>query len=357
MTDLSVIERTASAIRPADEQARRAAAAEMAAKVKPPGSLGAVEDLAVRLAGIRGTAALGPATPAVVVCAADHGVTAEGISPYPGEVTGLMLRTFASGGAAISVLSRQAGARLVVADLGVRSAPAPAPGEADVLDLRVRAGTGNSAVEPAMTIAECHRAVRHGIDLADRLAADGIDLVALGEMGIGNTTTASALTAALLGRSPEEVTGAGTGLDADGVRRKAAVVGRVLERHREATQPLDVLAAMGGLEVAGLVGVVLGCAAARVPVVLDGFITTAAALVACRVAPDCRDALVAGHRSAEPAHTLQLAALDLDPLLDLGLRLGEGSGAALALPLVQAALALLADMATFASLGLAADGA
>jgi nicotinate-nucleotide--dimethylbenzimidazole phosphoribosyltransferase len=266
-----------------------------------------------------------------------------------------MLGTFAAGGAAVCVLGRQAGARLVVADLGVLSPPAPAEGAAEVLDLRVRAGTANSAVEPAMSAAEAYRAVRRGIDLAAGLVADGVDLVALGEMGIGNTTTASAVTARLLGVPAASVVGPGTGLDDDGVALKTRVVERVLARHPEARDPLDVLAAMGGLEVAALTGVVLGCAARRVPVVLDGFITTAAALVAARLAPACTDAMVAGHRSREPGHAVQLGALGLDPVLDLDLRLGEGSGATLAVGVVRAAAAVLDEMATFASLGLAEE--
>jgi nicotinate-nucleotide--dimethylbenzimidazole phosphoribosyltransferase len=354
--DLVLVERTVADVRPADPTALAAATREMDRKVKPPGSLGRLEDLAVRLAGIRGLPGPGPVgDPAVVVCAADHGVAAEQVSAYPREVTGLMLRAFASGGAAVGVLARQAGARLVVADLGVLAPPVPEPDAAPVLDLRVRAGTGNSAVEPAMSGAEAARAVRRGIDLASGLVADGVDLVALGEMGIGNTTTASAVTARLLEVPVGSVVGRGTGLDDAGVARKARVVERVLARHPDARDPLAVLAAMGGLEVAALTGVVLGCAARRVPVVLDGFITTAAALAAARLAPACTDALVGGHRSREPGHTVQLEALGLEPVLDLDLRLGEGSGAVLAVGVVRAAAAVLAEMATFADLGLGGE--
>lgn len=350
--DQDVVERTIAAIRPADEAAAKAAAAELDAKVKPLGSLGRLEEIAVRVAGIRETATPGIPTPAIVVCAGDHGVTAEGISAYPPEVTGLMLASFASGGAAVCVLSRRVGARLVVADLGVVAPPLPEPGSAEVLDLRVRSGTANSAVEPAMTVGEAWSAVRRGIDLAHRLADDGIDLIALGEMGIGNTTTASALTAALTGAPAAEVCGPGTGLDAEGVAHKVRVVERILTRHEAAREPIEVLAAMGGLEVAALAGVVLGCAQRRVPVLVDGFITGSAALVAARLAPECIDAMMAGQRSTEPGHTVQLESLGLVPVLDLGMRLGEGSGAAVAIGVVQAALDVLAEMATFDSLGL-----
>jgi nicotinate-nucleotide--dimethylbenzimidazole phosphoribosyltransferase len=268
-----------------------------------------------------------------------------------------MLSSFASGGAAVCVLTRRVGARLVVADLGVVAPPPPAAGAARVLDLRVRPGTANSAVEPAMTVDEAWCAVRRGIDLAHRLADDGIDLVALGEMGIGNTTTASALTAALTGALAADVCGPGTGLDAEGVARKVGVVERILSRHEDAREPIEVLARMGGLEVAALAGVVLGCAQRRVPVLVDGFISSAAALAAVRIAPAAAGYLVAGHRSVEPGHRHVLAALDARPVLELELRLGEGTGAALAMHVVDAAIRILREMATFADAGVSDSGA
>lgn len=381
------IDRTVAAIRPADAAARDAAAAEMGQKLKPPGSLGRLETLAARLAGIRGTADPGTPTPTVVVCAADHGVAADGVSAFPQQVTGLMVDSFAAGGAAVCVLAREQGARLIVADLGVlepRDHPA-------VLDRRVRAGTASSLTGPAMSREEAETAVGHGIGMVEELVADGVDLIALGEMGIGNTTAASALTALLLGLPAAEVVGRGTGLDDEQLAHKVDVVDRIVRLHsglpsdgvHEArsirpaepaaernpsaeqptasvvrapadgpTDPLDALAAVGGLEIAALVGVVLGCAAHRVPVVVDGFITGSAALVAARLAPDSVDAMIAGHRSVEPGHTVQLTALGLDPVLDLELRLGEGSGATLALGVLRSALAILSDMATFESIGL-----
>jgi nicotinate-nucleotide--dimethylbenzimidazole phosphoribosyltransferase len=338
------LEAAIAAIAPADAAAGRAARAAMDRKAKPRGSLGRLEDLACRIASIRATPTPGSLQPALVVAAADHGVAAEGVSAYPQEVTAQMLLTFAGGGAAVCVLARQAGARLVVVDVGVREAvDHPA-----LLDRRVRAGTANIAHQPAMTREQAERALAVGIELAHTLADDGVGLVALGEMGIANTTAASALTAALLGEEPGAVCGRGTGIDDARLGHKIATVRRALARAQVGPgDPVGALASVGGLEIAALTGVALGAAARRVPVLLDGFITAAAALVAVRVCPACGDALVASHRSPEPGHALILAALGLEPLLELGLRLGEGSGAALALPLVASALAVLSDMATF----------
>jgi nicotinate-nucleotide--dimethylbenzimidazole phosphoribosyltransferase len=315
------------------------------AKTKPRGSLGRLEDLAVQVAVACGTAAPGRLRPAIVVAAADHGVAAHGVSAYPQEVTQQMLATFASGGAAICVLAREAGAELVVVDAGVLE-PVDDPA---VRQVRIRAGTADFTAGPAMTRAEALAALEAGTELARDLDAG---IVALGDMGIGNTTSAAALTAALLGLPAEEVCGRGTGVDDEGLRRKVDVVRRALARHR-VDEPLDVLAAVGGLEIAFLVGVAIGAGG---PVVLDGFITAAAALVAVRLAPAVRERLIASHRSPEPGHSLALVDLGLEPLLDLGLRLGEGSGAALALPLVQSALAILSDMATFEQAGVTDAG-
>lgn len=352
-TDEHVVTATIAAIAPADARAHAAARSELDRKVKPIASLGRLEQLAARVASIHGDPAPPPPTPAVVVCAADHGIAAEGVSAYPQSVTAHMLTTFATGGAAVSVLARQVGARLVVVDLGVLEPPRRMTGAAAVLDRRVRAGTGNTTRERAMTAGQAQRAVRTGIDLVRDLHSEGVDLVAVGDMGIANTTTASAVTAVLLGADAEDVCGRGTGIDDDQLAHKVATVRRVLARHGAVgPSPMDVLAAIGGLEIAALTGVIVGCAAHRIPVVLDGFITGAAALVAARLAAHSVDAMIAGHRSTEPGHTLQLADLGLEPLLDLQLRLGEGSGAALTIPLVSAAVAVLSDMATFASAGL-----
>lgn len=347
------IELTAARIPAFDAEAAAAAQRALDGKTKPRGSLGRLEDLACRLAGIRGTERIERLEPAIVVCAADHGIAAEGVSAFPQEVTGQMLRNFAAGGAAVCVLARQAGARLVVADVGVLD-PVDDPA---VLDMRVRSGTANAAEGPAMTDAEMSRAVVSGIELADSLARDGVGVVALGEMGIANTTAASALTAALLRSAPDGLCGRGTGLDDAGLERKRAAVWRALEANCVSPRdPLGAVAGVGGLEIAALVGVVLGCAANRIPVVMDGFITSAAALAAVCVDTRASATLIASHRSPEPGHRLILRALDREPLLDLGLRLGEGSGAALALPIVAAAVAVLSDMASFEEAGVSNAG-
>lgn len=348
VSDRELIDRTAARIAGLDSDAAQAARRMLDGKAKPRGSLGRLEDLACRLAGIRATARIEPLEPAVVVCAADHGIAAEEVSAYPQEVTEQMLRNFAGGGAAVCVLARQTGARLVVVDLGVRRRVRhPA-----IVDRRVRDGTANAAHGPAMTVPEMRRAVASGIELAQELVGDGVGIVALGEMGIANTTAASALTAALLRADPDGLCGRGTGLDDAGVARKRAAVWRALEANCVSPRdPLGAVAGVGGLEIAALAGLVLGCAAARTPVVMDGFITAAAALAAVCVDRRCADTLIASHLSPEPAHRLILRALDREPLLDLGMRLGEGSGAALALPLVAAAVAVLSEMASFEEAG------
>jgi nicotinate-nucleotide--dimethylbenzimidazole phosphoribosyltransferase len=322
-------------IDPADGAAAAAARAELDAKTKPRRSLGRLEELACRLAAIRPE--LG--RPVVVVAAADHGVAAEGVSAYPQEVTRQMLANFAGGGAAVCVLAREAGAALRVVDVGVGRP------------------TGNIAEGPAMSRAAAESLVADGIALARELAAEGAGVVALGEMGIGNSTVASALAAALLAEDPAHVCGRGTGLDDAGVARKVDVVRRALAANAvDRDEPLAVLAALGGHEIAFLVGLALGAAAERMVVLLDGFISSTAALVAAKLAPAARDAMVASHRSPEPGHALVLAALGVEPLLDLGLRLGEGSGAVLALPLLRAAAAIRSDMATFDSAGVTDAG-
>jgi nicotinate-nucleotide--dimethylbenzimidazole phosphoribosyltransferase len=341
-------------VTPFDAEAAERARRMLDGKTKPRGSLGRLEELACRVAGIRGEAPVAALAPAIVVCAADHGVAAEGVSAYPQEVTGQMLRNFAGGGAAVCVLARQARARLVVADVGVRRAVR----DPSILDLRVRAGTANIARGAAMTRAEAERALAAGAGLAERLAGEGVGIVAMGDMGIANTTAASALTAALLGADPGSVCGAGTGLDAAGLERKREVVRRALAAGGAVPEdPLGALAAVGGLEIAALAGLAIGAAANRLPVVMDGFITAAAALAAVRIEVGCVDALIAAHVSPEPGHALVLDELGQEPLLDLGMRLGEGSAAALALPIVAAAIALLSDMASFEEAGVSDAGA
>jgi len=334
----AVLERTLARVGPVDHSARAAAARTLDAKTKPRGSLGRLEEIAQRVAGIRHDAAPGRLRAAVVVAAADHGVAREGVSAYPQEVTRQMLANFDEGGAAVCVLARVAGASLRVIDAGV--------GEP----------TGNIAEGPAMGRAEALRWVEAGVAVADELAADGVGVVAVGEMGIGNTTAAAALCAALLDVEPAATCGKGTGVDEAGLAHKVEVVSRALRVNELSDDPVAVLAALGGFELALLCGLALGAAANHQVVVLDGFITTTAALVAARLAPAAPDSMIAAHLSPEPGHRLALDALGLEPLLDLGLRLGEGSGAALALPLLDASLAILAEMATFESAGVTDAG-
>jgi nicotinate-nucleotide--dimethylbenzimidazole phosphoribosyltransferase len=331
-------------IPPFDAGAARATARRLDRLTKPQGSLGRLEELAIRLAGMTGDPRCRFQHRAVVVMAADHGVTEEAVSAYPPEVTAQMVANFAAGGAGINVLARRANARVVVVDMGVRT-PVRAAG---VLDRRVGAGTRNMVREPAMTLAQAEAAVATGQQLAEQLVAEGCDIVLTGEMGIGNTTAASALTAAFTGRPAREVTGRGTGLDEAAFAHKVEVVERALALHRpDPADAMAVLACLGGFEIAGLAGLMLGAAAQRRPVVLDGFITGAAALAATALAPGVGTYLIASHRSVEPGHTAVLQQLGLEPLLDLGLRLGEGTGAALALQLIDAAVAVRDEMATF----------
>jgi nicotinate-nucleotide--dimethylbenzimidazole phosphoribosyltransferase len=327
------------AIPGADLDAAAAARTALDAKTKPRGSLGRLEELACRIAAIRGTAEPGRLRSVVVVAAGDHGVAAEGVSAYPQDVTRQMLDNFEAGGAAVCVLARLAGAELRVVDAGVGRP------------------TGNIAAGPAMSRDEAVALVDRGIALGTELAAEGIGIVVLGEMGIGNSTVAAALAAALLPAEPASVCGRGTGLDDDGLVRKVAVVERALSANAvDAADPLGVLAALGGRELAFLCGLALDAAAQRLVVVVDGFISAAAAISAARLAPEVVDAMVAAHLSPEPGHQLILDELGLEPILDLDLRLGEGSGAALALPVLGAALAVLSEMATFASAGVTDAG-
>lgn len=337
---------------PQDEALRQRLQHLLDHKTKPLGSLGQLEALALQLGLILGTEAPRLQQPQMVVCAGDHGLAARGVSAYPSDVTWQMVENFLAGGAAVSVLARQHGMALTVVDCGVRhdfgTRPEAAPGAPRLLLRKVGPGTADASEGPAMSAAECERAVRNGREL---LAALPGNVVLLGEMGIGNTSSASLLLAWLTGRPVAECTGRGTGLDDAGVARKVAVLEQVLAHHREVSDPLQALAAFGGFELATLVGVVLQAALERRVVLVDGFITTAAVMVACALAPQARHSCVFAHQSGEQGHALMLAQLQARPLLDLGLRLGEGSGAALAWPLLQSACAVLAEMASFESAG------
>ena len=350
---MSLLEQTCAAVMPADAAAAEAAQRQLDAKTKPRCSLGRLEDLAVRLAGVYRTPRPAPPRKAIVVMAGDHGVAEEGVSAYPAEVTAQMVANFATGGAAINVLARQAGARVVVVDMGTKTQLLPA----GVLDRRLGTGTANFTREAAMSRALAERSLEIGIALAGDLANEGFTLIGLGDMGIGNTTASAAITAALTGVAPARITGRGTGIDDIRHVHKTRVIERALATHRpDGGDPRDVLAKVGGFEIGGLAGVALGAAARGVPVVIDGFITGAAALLAARLCPSLQDYLIAAHRSVEPGHAVILEALRLTPLLDLHMRLGEGTGAALAMHLIDAALLILRDMATFDSAGVTDTG-
>ena len=339
---MTSLETVAGSIEPLDGGALAEAARRQRLLAKPPDSLGRLESLAIKLAGIRG--GIRPVrSPAVVVMAADHGVAVEGVSAYPASVTVEMVRTFLAGGAAINAIAAVVGARVVVVDMGV-SIRVTGPG---LIDRRVAAGTRNLAREPAMSRSQAELAINAGIGLADALVGEGVDLIVPGEMGIANTTSASCIVAVMTGHPPSAVTGRGTGIDETTRKRKVAVIERALARQAlDHTDPVGVLASVGGFEIAGLAGLCLGAAKHRIPVLLDGLISTAAALIAVAVAPLTLSYLLAGHQSVEPGHRIALRALRLRPLLRLELRLGEGSGAALAIPIVRAAAGTLVSMAT-----------
>jgi nicotinate-nucleotide--dimethylbenzimidazole phosphoribosyltransferase len=348
---MDLIAETVAAIAPPDEPARAAAVERLDRMTKPRGSLGRVEDVAVALAGIAGTCP--PPVPepaAVAVFAGDHGVHAQGVTPWPQEVTAQMVANFLAGGAVVNAFAKRLGAEVCIVDVGVAAPPLdPAPG---LVPRRIADGTGDLSTGPALSRDQARAAVEVGIETARDLVAAGNRCLVTGDMGIANTTAAAALVSAFTGADPAEVTGRGTGIDDATLARKASVVTAALGRHRpDPADPLGVLAAVGGLEHAALVGFVLGGAALRVPVLLDGVNAGAAALAAAAFAPHARGCWVAGHRSAEPGHARALAHLGLHPLLDLGMRLGEGTGALLALPLLQSAAQALQDVATFDAAG------
>ena len=320
-------------------------------KTKPLGSLGRLENLALTLGQILGTQTPVLDQPQMVVFAGDHGLAARGVSAFPSDVTWQMVENFLAGGAAVSVLARQHGLTLSVVDCGVARDIAPrdaAPGQPRLLLRKVAPGTQDASTGPAMSAAQCAQALANGIELVRELPGN---VLLLGEMGIANTSVASLLLARLCGLPIAECTGAGTGLDAAGIERKRAVLQQALDANAAATSPMDALAALGGYEVATMVGAVLQAAQERRVIVVDGFITSAAVLVASRLQPGVLQRCVFAHRSGERAHGLMLEQLQAEPLLDLGLRLGEGSGAALAWPLLPSACAILREMASFEAAG------
>jgi nicotinate-nucleotide--dimethylbenzimidazole phosphoribosyltransferase len=316
---------------------------------KPVGSLGRLEELARRIVEITGKEVPAIQSPAIFTLAADHGVVAEGVSAYPQVVTAQMVENFLSGGAAVNVLTRQVGARVIVADFGVAT---PLPSHPRLVVKKIGDGTRNLAREAAMTREQAVSAIESGIELVEHELPSGLDLIGTGEMGIGNTTPSSAITAVITGRPTVEITGRGTGIDSETWRHKVSVVNQAIERHQpDPNDALDVLAKVGGFEIGGLVGVIIAGAANRIPVILDGFISGAAALLAATLSPHVRHYLIAGHSSAEPGHRAVLMHLRLKPYLDLNMRLGEGTGAALAIGLCRAAVSVYNEMATFKSAG------
>ncbi len=334
-----------------DASAAAAARQRQDQLTKPTGSLGRLEELSIQLAAMTGKALPSVARKTVIVMAGDHGVAIEGVSAYPPEVTPEMVLNFLHGGAAINVLAKQAGARVVVVDVGVAGDLQPQPG---LVSARVANGTRNMANGPAMTQAEAEAAITVGLDVVREEIRRGLDLVATGDMGIGNTTPSSAITAAITGLPPRLVTGRGTGLDDAGVARKAATIEKALSVNQpDPRDAMDVLCKVGGLEIAGLAGVILGAAEQRVPIVIDGFISGAAALIAAELVPDVKPYLIAGHQSVEIGHQAILEHLGLRPLLTLDLRLGEGTGAVLAFHLIEGAARILCEMATFDEAGVA----
>jgi nicotinate-nucleotide--dimethylbenzimidazole phosphoribosyltransferase len=344
--EMRLLEETVNRIAEQDAEARRAARARLEQLTMPHWALGRLMDLAEDLAGMTGCARPSVERRAVVVMAADHGVAEAGVSQYPREVTVQMVANFVRGGAGINALARTARARVVVVDMGIASA-LPAEIAAAVIDEKVGPGTANIAAGPAMSRENAVRAIEAGIRVAQNMAAD-TDVFGVGEMGIGNTTPSSAIVAALCGRDADEVTGRGSGIDEARRRAKVDVVARALAINRpDARDGVDVLARVGGFEIGGIAGLILGAAALRRPVLVDGFITTAAALIAQSIAPRAAGFMIAAHASAEPGHRAALEKLGRRPLLDLGMRLGEGTGAALAMNLVEAAARLLTDVATF----------
>jgi nicotinate-nucleotide--dimethylbenzimidazole phosphoribosyltransferase len=342
------------AVGPLDAEAVAAATARQGQLTKPPGSLGRLESLGIQLAGIAGECPPPvPSPAAVAVFAGDHGVVAEGVTAWPSEVTAQMVANFVGGGAAINVLARQAGASVTVVDVGVAADVTGLGPDGDrIRHRKVRPGTANLAAGPAMTTDEALEALEVGASVAAELVAGGARALVTGDMGIGNTTASAALIAAFTGDRADKVTGHGAGVDDAGRARKVAVIDRALARLAPSPHPVTVLAEVGGLEIAALAGFIVGGAAQRVPVVVDGVIAGAALLVATRLSPTVGELVVAGHRSVEPGAAAVLRHLNLDAVLDLDLRLGEGSGATLALPMLEAAARILREMATFADLGI-----
>jgi nicotinate-nucleotide--dimethylbenzimidazole phosphoribosyltransferase len=345
---MSPLEQYISQIKPLNEAAILEASMHLDQLTKPPGSLGKLEAIAKQVAGITGEKIPDLSRKAVIVMAGDHGVCAEGVSAYPAEVTPQMVMNFLQGGAAVNVLARQAGAEVVCVDIGV-NADLMHP---QLISRKVRKGTNNIAQGAAMSREEALEAIAVGYTIVEELAAKGVRLFATGEMGIGNTTSSSAMLVVLTGIERQQAVGRGTGIDDERWLHKQRVINRAITINQaNANDPLDVLAKLGGLEIAGLVGVILGAAAMGCPVIIDGFISSAAALVASRMAPLCVDYMLGSHLSLEQGHSAMLQAIGLSPMLQMDMRLGEGTGAVLSFHFIDAALSIMSEMATFTSAG------
>jgi nicotinate-nucleotide--dimethylbenzimidazole phosphoribosyltransferase len=346
---LRALERALREIKPLDKKAMAAARARQDTLTKPLGSLGRLEELSIKLAGIKGEPIPRINHKAIVTMAADHGVVAEGVSAYPQAVTPQMVLNFLRGGAGINVLARHVGAKVIVVDMGVASDLEPHPA---LLFRKIAYGTSDMARGPAMSREQAMKSIEVGLEIVEKEVKKGLDIVGTGDMGIGNTTPSSAITAAITGEKVENVTGRGTGIDDKQLVQKVEVIERALKVNKpNADDALDVLAKVGGFEIGGLSGAILGAAACHIPVVIDGFISGAAALITVGLSPRVKDYLIASHCSVEIGHKAILKYLGLKPILDLELRLGEGTGAALGIFLVEAAAKILAEMATFAEAG------
>lgn len=348
---MSVLDHAIQSITAPDKAMYDKALDRLANQARPAGSLGRLELLAARLAAVHNTLDVRLNSKIVVTCAGDHGVVAEGVSLFPQEVTAQMVFNFVGGGASISVLARHAGAQVRVADLGVNYSFDPA---LPIFHKKVGMGTRNFAVEPAMTRGQAIESLEAGIEIVDSLVAEGpVDMLGTGDMGIGNTTPSSAIIAAFSGIAVDQLTGRGTGIDDKALNNKIRVIEKALALHRpDPSDALDVLTKVGGFEIGGLAGLVIGAAKHKIPVVCDGLISTAGALVACELAPGARDYLFPSHRSVEVGHRFMHERLGLDPLVDLGFRLGEGTGAAISMGLLDAATRILAEIKTFEEVGI-----
>lgn len=347
---MKLLQETIAAIGTLDTLAMEQAQIRLDQLTKPPGSLGKLEEIAVKIAGITGQVFSKVDVPQIVLFAADHGVVAEGVSAFPQEVTAAMVHNFLNGGAAVNVFARQAGAQIRLVDIGVKGNLS----HSDLMQKKVKeGGTDNFCLGAAMKRAEAVEALEIGISMAKEAKMQGVNLLATGEMGIGNTTASSALASVLAQLPVTEVVGHGTGLDQSGVQRKVDAISRGIALNQpNYKDPLDTLAKVGGLEIAGLAGLLLGAAALRIPIIVDGFISSAAALVAYKLAPASKDFMFASHASVEPGHRQVLQAIGLEPMIYLDMRLGEGTGAVLMMHLVEAASLMIKDMATFAEAGI-----